>query len=110
MDISCPTWMNWIHGGLNYQVSHHLLPRTPRFNFIPVAEVVSQWVKEEQELVKDGYWNGEKLKEGEGLVYKKMQFVEANRDVLGVLKSVAEQAKLLLEVARKDARGELQHH
>lgn len=52
---------------------------------------------------------GEKLKPNEGLVYKKMEFVEANRSVLGVLKNVAQQASLLLEVAKADAKGELHH-
>lgn len=47
-------------------------------------------------------WKGEKLKENEGLVYKHMTFVEGNKDVLGVLKDVADQVDsacpLLLEL------------
>jgi len=30
MDISCPTWMDWFHGGLQFQVEHHFYPRLPR--------------------------------------------------------------------------------
>lgn len=42
-------------------------------------------------------------------MYKKMQFVEANRDVLGVLKAVADQVVLLGRVAKAEAKGELSH-
>lgn len=108
MDISCPTYLDFLHGGLNFQTPHHLLPRLPRFRFRAVAQLVEEWVIEEQALVKDG-WKGEKLKEGEGLVYKKMRFVEANRDVLGVLQSVAQQVKFIGVVAQADAKGELHH-
>lgn len=109
MDISTPTYLDFLHGGLNFQLPHHLMPRTPRFNFRAVAKEVEKWVLEEQELVQDGIFEGEKLKKGEGLVYKKMEFVEANRDVLGVLKSVAQQVHLLVECAKADAKGELHH-
>ena len=30
MDISCPPWMDWFHGGLQFQIEHHLWPRLPR--------------------------------------------------------------------------------
>lgn len=52
---------------------------------------MAKWVEEEQELVKDGMWKGQKLRKNEGLVYKHMTFVEGNKDVLGVLKDVADQ-------------------
>ena len=29
-DIECPAWMDWWHGGLQFQVAHHLFPRVPR--------------------------------------------------------------------------------
>ncbi|KAI5478641.1 delta8-fatty-acid desaturase [Pseudohyphozyma bogoriensis] len=109
MDISCPEYLDFLHGGLNFQVPHHLLPRTPRFRFRAVAKEVEKWVKEEQALVVDGVWEGHRLKENEGLVFKKMEFVEANRDVLGVLESVAQQVKFIAKVAAADARGELHH-
>lgn len=32
MDVECPTWMDWFHGGLQFQIEHHLLPRLPRHN------------------------------------------------------------------------------
>lgn len=103
MDVSCPPYLDFLHGGLNFQTPHHLFPRIPRFRFRAVAKEVARWVEEEQELVKDGMWKGEKLKENEGLVYKHMSFVEGNKDVLGVLKDVADQvspAGLLSEARR----------
>jgi delta8-fatty-acid desaturase len=31
MDIDCPPWMDWFHGGLQFQLEHHLFPRVPRW-------------------------------------------------------------------------------
>lgn len=109
MDISCPEYLDFLHGGLNFQTPHHLFPRTPRFRFRAAALEVEKWVIAEQALVADGKFNGIALKRNEGLVYKKMQFVEANRDVLGVLKAVADQVVLLGRVAKAEAKGELSH-
>ena len=30
MNVDCSRWMDWLHGGLQFQVEHHLLPRLPR--------------------------------------------------------------------------------
>ncbi|KAL7338702.1 delta 8-sphingoloid desaturase protein [Rhodotorula toruloides] len=113
MDISCPTYLDPLHGGLNFQTPHHLFPRIPRFRFRAVAKEIEKWVEEENKLVeeRDGgrYWNGFKLGENERLEYKKMTFVEGNKSVLGVLRDVADQVGLLARVAEKEAKGELQH-
>ncbi|KAG0660129.1 hypothetical protein C6P46_004759 [Rhodotorula mucilaginosa] len=123
MDISCPTYLDFLHGGLNFQTPHHFFPRIPRFRFRAVAKEIEQWVEEENALIevrteKDPetgietetrWWEGQKLKEGEGIRYKKMTFVEGNRSVLGVLRDVAQQVELLAKVAEKDAKGELHH-
>jgi len=31
MDVDCPPWMDWFHGGLQFQLEHHLFPRIPRW-------------------------------------------------------------------------------
>eukprot|EP00553_Chaetoceros_curvisetus_P010898 CAMPEP_0204638878 /NCGR_PEP_ID=MMETSP0717-20131115/40897_1 /ASSEMBLY_ACC=CAM_ASM_000666 /TAXON_ID=230516 /ORGANISM="Chaetoceros curvisetus" /LENGTH=554 /DNA_ID=CAMNT_0051658781 /DNA_START=20 /DNA_END=1684 /DNA_ORIENTATION=+ len=31
MDVDCPPWMDWFHGGLQFQLEHHLFPRVPRW-------------------------------------------------------------------------------
>lgn len=30
--LVCPPWLDWFHGGLQFQDVHHLLPRVPRHN------------------------------------------------------------------------------
>ncbi|BGP19507.1 hypothetical protein JCM10213_006327 [Rhodosporidiobolus nylandii] len=114
MDISCPPYLDFLHGGLNFQTPHHLFPRLPRFRFRTVSKLVEEWVDEENKLVEikeDGsrWWNGHRLGEHEGLTYKKMRFVEGNKSVLGVLKDVGDQVRLLAKVAEADAKGELHH-
>lgn len=32
MNVACPEWMDWFHGGLQFQIEHHLWPRLPRHN------------------------------------------------------------------------------
>lgn len=32
MDVDCSWYMDWFHGGLQFQVVHHLFPRIPRHN------------------------------------------------------------------------------
>ena len=32
MDVDCPPWMDWFHGGLQFQLEHHLFPRVPRWH------------------------------------------------------------------------------
>jgi len=31
-NIACETWMDWFHGGLQFQIEHHMWPRLPRHN------------------------------------------------------------------------------
>lgn len=33
LNITCPWWLDWFYGGLNYHVEHHLYPLMPRHNF-----------------------------------------------------------------------------
>lgn len=45
MDVSCPPWMDWAHGGLNFQLEHHLFPRIPRWrlrSLIPLVDEIFQ--------------------------------------------------------------------
>ena len=32
MNWSCPVWLDWFHGGLQFQIEHHLFPGLPRHN------------------------------------------------------------------------------
>ena len=40
MDVDCSEWLDWFHGGLQYQVVHHLFPRIPRHNLRKVRDRV----------------------------------------------------------------------
>ncbi|KAJ4833789.1 hypothetical protein Tsubulata_014706 [Turnera subulata] len=45
LDISCPAWMDWFHGGLQFQVEHHLFPRMPRCNLRTISPLVKELCK-----------------------------------------------------------------
>eukprot|EP00040_Diaphanoeca_grandis_P004838 m.30317 g.30317 ORF g.30317 m.30317 type:complete len:502 (-) comp16259_c0_seq1:592-2097(-) len=44
MNVSCPRWMDWFHGGLQFQIEHHLFPRVPRHNLRVVRDALKQLV------------------------------------------------------------------
>ena len=46
MDVDCPEWLDWFHGGLQFQVVHHLFPRVPRHNLRKVKPLVVQFAKD----------------------------------------------------------------
>ncbi|CAF1132126.1 unnamed protein product [Adineta steineri] len=81
MDIACPTWLDFFHGGLQYQAVHHLFPRMPRHNFRKASYYVKQFADEV------------------GLTYHVYGFASGNMKVLNVLKDVAMQIKLMRDVA-----------
>lgn len=43
MDVDCPTYMDWFHGGLQFQLEHHLFPRVPRWKLrelVPLTDAI----------------------------------------------------------------------
>ncbi|WVZ12722.1 hypothetical protein V8G54_017252 [Vigna mungo] len=40
LDANCYAWMDWFHGGLQFQVEHHLFPRLPRCHLRKIAPLV----------------------------------------------------------------------
>lgn len=85
-DVICSDSISFIHGGLHLQVTHHLFPRLPRHNLRQASELVKEFAKEQ------------------GLVYAEFGFVDGNKEVLGVLRGVAEQVKLIGTVAEAEAK------
>ena len=81
MDVVCSPSIEFIHGGLHLQVTHHLFPRLPRHNLREASLIVKEFAKEQ------------------GLEYAEFGFVEGNGDVLGVLRSVSDQMKIMGMVA-----------
>ncbi|RKP34404.1 fatty acid desaturase-domain-containing protein [Dimargaris cristalligena] len=86
MDIDCPTWFDWFHGGLQYQVEHHLFPRLPRHNLRQVQPLVKEFVARHP-----------------GLRFYSFNFIEANQLMLESLKSVGEQLLFISIVLRSPA-------
>lgn len=81
VDVICSPSIEWIHGGLHLQVTHHLFPRMPRHNLRAASAIVKEFV------------------EKQGLEYAEFGFVDGNNEVRGVLRQVAEQAKIVGMVA-----------
>jgi len=77
MDIDCPPWLDWFHGGLQFQTEHHLVPRMPRHKLRRFREEVVKPFCDEH-----------------GLQHDSPSFWEANKEVWNTLKASAEAAKL----------------
>lgn len=45
LNIDCPSWMDWFHGGLQFQVEHHLFPRLPRCQLRKISPFVKALCK-----------------------------------------------------------------
>ncbi|KAK5830075.1 acyl-lipid (9-3)-desaturase-like [Gossypium arboreum] len=77
LDIVCSSWMDWFHGGLQFQIEHHLFPRLPRCHLRKVSPFV-------QELCKK-----------HNLQYDTASFWKANVMTIETLRSAALQARIL---------------
>ncbi|OSD03169.1 fatty acid/sphingolipid desaturase [Trametes coccinea BRFM310] len=86
VDVICSPSIEFIHGGLHLQVTHHLFPRLPRHNLREASLIVKEYAKER------------------GLEYAEFGFVEGNGEVRGVLKQVADQIKIVGMVADSEIR------
>ena len=92
MDVKCPTYLDFLHGGLHMQVTHHLFPRLPRHNLRETRDrFVRPFAKEWQ------------------LEYEEFTFQAGNIKVLRTLEEVANQVKVLQMVAEAKAKGEIGH-
>lgn len=85
LDIDCSTAMDWFHGGLQFQVEHHLWPRLPRHNLRRVKEILESFCKEHE------------------LVYIQASFFKANCMVVDTLKETAKSTKDFSELFHESA-------
>ncbi|KAL4893501.1 fatty acid desaturase [Aspergillus ambiguus] len=90
MDVDCPEWLDWVHGGLQFQAIHHLFPRVPRHNLRRVQKLVLGFCREV------------------GIPYALYGFVGGNRKVVGSLAEVGRQAAILAE-CRRVVAGRVAH-
>ncbi|KAA6411731.1 MAG: fatty acid desaturase [Lasallia pustulata] len=93
MDVDCPEWLDFFHGGLQFQAVHHLYPRIPRHNLRRTQKLVRGFCEEV------------------GIPYALYGFVDGNREVVGRLGEVGRQARILAECQRRMAeRGDYGGH
>lgn len=45
LNIECASWMDWFHGGLQFQIEHHLFPRLPRCQLRKISPIVVELCK-----------------------------------------------------------------
>ena len=91
MDVDCPEWLDFFHGGLQFQAVHHLFPRMPRHNLRKTQKLV-------QEFCSDV-----------GIPYALYGFVDGNKQVIGKLGEVGRQAAILAQCQRTLAEKGSQH-
>lgn len=82
MDVDCPEWLDFFHGGLQFQAVHHLFPRIPRHNLRACQKLVMEFCEEVN------------------IPYALYGFQEGNEKVIGHLGDIANQAKVLAECQR----------
>ncbi|KAL2785018.1 fatty acid desaturase-domain-containing protein [Aspergillus keveii] len=89
MDVDCPPWLDFFHGGLQFQVVHHLYPRIPRHNLRKTQRLVKEFCEDVQ------------------IPYAVFSFVDGNKKVLNKLGDIARQAKILEECRKVCASQEV---
>jgi delta8-fatty-acid desaturase len=82
MDVDCPQWLDFFHGGLQFQAVHHLYPRVPRHNLRATQKLVQEFCNEVD------------------IPYALYGFVDGNKKVIGKLADVARQAAIFAECQR----------
>jgi delta8-fatty-acid desaturase len=95
MDVVCSEDIEFVHGGLHLQVTHHLFPRMPRHNLRQASLLVKEYCNEQDiKYIEHGWLDG--------YVYSSRAWAmltRRNRKVLGVLEDVANQLQFLKTVA-----------
>ncbi|EER25550.1 linoleoyl-CoA desaturase, putative [Coccidioides posadasii C735 delta SOWgp] len=96
MDVDCPTWLDFFHGGLQFQVIHHLYPRIPRHNLRSAQNLVKDFCKDVD------------------IPYAIFTFYDGNKEVIGRLSDIAKQARIFAEcqksVAQQGIFSDHHHH
>ncbi|TVY73347.1 Delta 8-(E)-sphingolipid desaturase [Lachnellula suecica] len=92
MDVDCPQWLDFFHGGLQFQAIHHLYPRLPRHNLRRAQKLVQEFCNDVN------------------IPYALYGFVDGNKAVVGKLAEVSRQAAILAKCQRTvSERGDIFH-
>lgn len=83
MDVDCPPWLDFFHGGLQFQAIHHIFPRMPRHNFRKAQPMVVKFC------------------EDVGLPYSIYGFGEGNDIIISKLGEIGKQCRIMLECTKK---------
>lgn len=83
MDVDCPQWLDFLHGGLQFQAIHHLFPRMPRHNLRAAQPYVLDFCKEV------------------GLPYSIYGFGKGNQIIISKLGEIGKQCSIMLDCTRK---------
>ncbi|KAH8197449.1 hypothetical protein TruAng_008380 [Truncatella angustata] len=92
MDVDCPPWLDFVHGGLQHQVVHHLFPRLPRHNLRRAQKYVKEFCHDV------------------GIPYVIFGFARGNMEVISRLGEVADQLKVLEECRKVAAKDLIEGH
>lgn len=87
LDIDCPEYLDFFHGGLQFQLPHHLFPRVPRCNLRRLRVIVEEFCT------------------ANDLGYHHVGFIAANKLLLEHLRSVSDECRLNLVKDMINARG-----
>ncbi|KAJ5520251.1 Fatty acid/sphingolipid desaturase [Penicillium fimorum] len=87
MDVDCPTWLDFFHGGLQFQAIHHLYPRIPRHNLRRTQKFVIEFCRDT------------------GIPYAIFTFYDGNKEVISHLGEVAKQVRLMEECRKSISEG-----
>ncbi|KAF5098609.1 hypothetical protein D0Z03_001182 [Geotrichum reessii] len=80
MDVDCPWYFDYVHGGLQFQAIHHLFPRMPRHNYRRAQPYIIEYCKKT------------------GLEYVIYGFTKGSGIVIDRLAEIANQARILAHV------------
>ena len=89
MDVDCPHWLDFFHGGLQFQAIHHLFPRVPRHNLRRTQILVQEFCTKVD------------------IPYALYGFVDGNKQVIGKLAEISRQAAILAHCQRSIVENSL---
>lgn len=92
MDVDCPQWLDFIHGGLQFQAVHHLYPRIPRHNLRRAQSRIMKFCAEVN------------------IPYTIYGFGTGNQKVIGRLAQVAKQVEIFEACRRVAAKDLVEGH